>query len=121
MVKCWQTEERVAAGAAWQEGGYVFTTAVGTAIDGDNLHHSYKGHLNRVGLPTISFHALRHSAATLMLALGVQPKVIAEMLGHSRIGVTMDTYSHVLPHLQEEAAEKMDLLLGGAHDVGESK
>ena len=46
-----------------------------------------------------------------MLALGVQPKVVAEMLGHSRVGVTLDTYSHVLPHLQEEAAAKMDALL----------
>jgi integrase len=46
-----------------------------------------------------------------MLALGVQPKVVAEILGHSRISVTMDTYSHVLPHLQEEAAERMNSLL----------
>jgi integrase len=46
-----------------------------------------------------------------MLALGIQPKVVAEMLGHSRISVTMDTYSHVLPHMQDEAAKKMDALL----------
>ncbi len=47
-----------------------------------------------------------------MLALGAQPKVIAEVLGHSRVGVTMDVYSHVLPHLQDEAAARMDRLLG---------
>jgi integrase len=109
-----QLREQYTAGPAWHDGHFVFTTQVGTPIDGNNMHHAYKAHLRRAGLPSISFHALRHSAATLMLALGVPPKVVAEMLGHSRIGVTMDTYSHVLPHLQEEAAAKMDGLLAPA-------
>jgi integrase len=107
-----QVEDRLAAGSMWQDSGFIFTTAVGTPVDGNNLHHSYKRLLRNAGLPTMSFHALRHSAATLMLALGVQPKVVAEMLGHSRISVTMDIYAHVLPHLQEEAAARMNALLG---------
>ena len=61
--------------------------------------------------PGFTVRSLRHSAATLMLALGVQPKVVQETLGHSRIAVTMDVYSHVLPHLQDEAAAKMHGLL----------
>ena len=106
-----QMKERLSAGPEWSEAGLVFTTTRGTAIDGDNLRRAYQAHLRKAGLPVTSFHSLRHSAATFMLALGVQPKVVAEMLGHSRISVTMDTYSHVLPHLQDEAAEKMDGLL----------
>jgi integrase len=109
-----QVEEKLAAGPAWQELGFVFTTRIGTPIDGNNLYREFKQILKAADLPVIPFHGLRHSAATLMLALGVQPKVVAEMLGHSRISVTMDTYSHVLPHLQEEAAAKMDALLAVA-------
>jgi len=64
--------------------------------------------LKQSGLPPISFHDLRHSAATLLLAQGVHPKVVQERLGHSQISVTLDTYSHVLPTLQKEAAQKTD-------------
>ncbi len=59
-----------------------------------------------------TFHSLRHSAASVMLAEGVQPKVVQEVLGHSSIKVTMDTYSHVFPHLQDEAAAKIQRALG---------
>ena len=106
-----QREDRLRAGPHWQDSGLVFTTSSGTVIDGQNLLRAFRGHLKRAGLPPIRFHDLRHSAATLMLALGVQAKVVAEMLGHSTVGVTLDTYSHVLPTLQEEAAAKMDALL----------
>ena len=109
-----QLEERLRLGATWLVTGFVFTTPVGTAIDGDNLLGAFQRLLERAGLPRQRFHDLRHSAATLMLALGVQPKVVAEMLGHSRVGVTLDIYSHVLPHLQDEAAARMDGLLGAA-------
>lgn len=64
--------------------------------------------LKESGLPQISFHDLRHSAATLLLSQGVHPKVVQERLGHSQISVTLDTYSHVLPTLQKEAAQKID-------------
>lgn len=73
----------------------------------------FKAHVAKAGMDPASFtfHGLRHSAATLMLVLGVPAKVVAEALGHSRVGLTPDVYSHVLPHLQEEAAAKMDGLL----------
>jgi len=61
---------------------------------------------------TLRFHDLRHSAATLLLAQGVHPRAIMELLGHSSITVTMNTYAHVLPAMMREAADKMDALLG---------
>ena len=58
------------------------------------------------------FHDLRHAHATLLLQQGIHPKVVSERLGHAGVAITMDTYSHVLPGLQEEAAEKLDRILG---------
>lgn len=106
-----QVEERLAA-PVWEDPNLVFATTVGTPIDGRNFLREFKEIADRAGMPAaFTVHSLRHSAATLMLALGVQPKVVQEALGHSRIAVTMDLYTHVLPHLQDEAAAKMDLLL----------
>jgi integrase len=62
-------------------------------------------------LPSVRFHDLRHTAATLLLAQGVDPRTIMETLGHSQISLTLNTYSHVLPALQEEAAAKLDAIL----------
>ncbi len=59
-------------------------------------------------LPRIRFHDLRHACATHMLALGVHPKVASERLGHSKIGITLDLYSHVMPGMQEDAAARVD-------------
>ncbi|HEY0755700.1 MAG TPA: tyrosine-type recombinase/integrase [Ktedonobacteraceae bacterium] len=65
------------------------------------------------GLPNIRFHDLRHTAATTLLALGVNPKIVQEMLGHTEISMTMDIYSHVLPTMQREAMHKMNTALRG--------
>jgi integrase len=59
--------------------------------------------LTLAGLPAIRFHDLRHSAATFLLSLGVHPKVVQEMLGHTQISMTMDIYAHVLPGMQQDA------------------
>lgn len=64
--------------------------------------------LKKTGLPDIRFHDLRHSTATMLLAMGVHPKVVQELLGHNQISMTMDIYSHVLPTMQKEAMGKMD-------------
>jgi integrase len=64
-------------------------------------------------LPTIRLHDLRHSCATLLLAQGVSPRVVMETLGHSQVSLTLNTYSHVPPALQKDAAAKMDAILGG--------
>lgn len=62
-------------------------------------------------LPAIRFYDLRHTSATLLLAAGVHPKVVQERLGHTQIGITLDTYSHVVPTMQLEAASKLDAIL----------
>ena len=64
--------------------------------------------VRKYGLPHLTFHGLRHAHATLLLTSGVHAKVVSERLGHSNIGITMDTYSHVLPGLQEQAALSLD-------------
>ena len=66
------------------------------------------------GLPSIRLHDLRHTAATLLLTQGVSPRVVMETLGHSQISLTMNTYCHVLPELQRDAAEKMNAVLAYA-------
>ncbi len=63
--------------------------------------------VEEAGLPHLRFHDLRHSAATILLGMGVHPKVVQELLGHSKIGITMDIYSHILPSMQQEAMGKM--------------
>ena len=67
--------------------------------------------LKKAGLPHIRFHDLRHSHATLLLKAGIHAKIVSERLGHANIGITLDTYSHVLPGLQERAAERFDEML----------
>jgi integrase len=81
-------------------------------MDGTNiLQRSFHPLLVRAGLPRIRFHDLRHTCATLLLGRGVHPKVVSEMLGHSTVGITMDTYSHVLPTMQRDAAAAIDAAL----------
>ncbi len=89
---------------------WVFCTSVGTTICAHNLHNrSWKPLLKAADLPlTTRFHDLRHTCATLLLTKGVHPKVVQELLGHSSISITLDTYSHVLPTMQEKAVAAMD-------------
>ena len=87
----------------------VFANQIGRPIEKQNLlRRSFWPLLERTGLPHIRFHDLRHTVATLLLEQGVHPKVVQERLGHSTISVTMDTYSHVVPALQREAADELD-------------
>jgi integrase len=106
-----QQWERLAAGERWVENDLIFPTTIGTPSDWRSLVRSFKKLLQTSSLPNIRFHDLRHTAATLMLQQGIHPKVVQERLGHSQISLTLDTYSHVLPNMQEEAAEKIDELI----------
>ena len=95
----------------WQDHDFVFTTGKGTPLRGGNVaKQSFKPLLQRAGLRDIRFHDLRHTAATSLLAQGVEPRVIQETLGHSCVGTILDIYSQVLPSLQIEAAGEMDAI-----------
>jgi integrase len=106
-----QLEARLKLGAAWTEADLVFPDELGRPMDATRLLRRYwLPFLEQAGLPRVRLHDLRHTAASLLLAEGIHPKVASETLGHSAIGITMDLYSHTLPTLQEQAAEAMDRL-----------
>ena len=90
----------------------MFTTTVGTPIDGPACTHRFQKALSKAGLPKMRFHDLRHTCATLLLDQGVHPRLVMEMiLGHSQIAVTMNIYSHVIPAIQRGAANQIDAIL----------
>jgi integrase len=107
-----QLEERLQAGAAWEDWGLVFTTATGRPLHATWITHRFQKLLERSGLPRARFHDLRHTCASLLLAQGVSARMIMEILGHSQISLTMNLYSHIMPSMQEDAAQKMDAALG---------
>jgi len=99
----------------------VFTTQFGTPIGPRNASRDLAAILSRTALPRVTFHELRHSCGSLLLALGVDIKVIQEILGHSSIGVTGDVYAHVQLGLKRQAAEAMHGLLGNGADNGDDE
>lgn len=107
-----QAKQRLVAGAKWHDLGLIFTSSLGTPLHRSNLLQRYfYPMLEKAGVPRIRFHDLRHTAATLLLEQGIHPKIVQERLGHSQISMTLDTYSHVLPTMQQEVAEKLDAIL----------
>ena len=108
-----QNLERLAAGERWIDNDLVFPSRLGTLADGPNITHRFRRLLKKAGLPPMRFHDLRHACASLLLVQGVHPRVVMEILGHSQISLTMNTYSHVLPTLQREAADRMEAALSG--------
>jgi len=106
-----QAYERLFAGDRWQEYDLIFPSTIGSPLDPRNLYRQFKSALRSAALPDIRFHDLRHTAATLMLQQHTHPKVVQERLGHSDIALTLNTYSHVLPDIQEEAAETISRAL----------
>jgi integrase len=106
-----QENEQRLTGSAWKDEGLVFTTPRGTALLLEKFGVMLQEHLARAGLPHLRFHDLRHSCASFLLAQGVPPKVVQEILGHSSIAITMDVYGHLLPGARRDAADKMDDLL----------
>jgi integrase len=103
-----QLEARLKAGTRWQDQDLVFCNIYGGFLDPAHLRQRFDKLLKDAGLPDVRFHDLRHSAATILLSMGVHAKVVQEILGHSQISMTMDTYSHVLPSMQQEAMDKLD-------------
>ncbi len=109
-----QLEERLAAGSRWQDSGLVFTTGIGTPLEPRALNGDFERIIAAASLRRIRFHDLRHSCASFLLAQGVHPRVVMELLGHSQISLTMETYSHVLPDAMREAVARVGALLGTA-------
>lgn len=103
-----QLEERVKLAGLYEDQGLVFSTGTGTPINPENLvKRSFKPLLKKAGLPEIRFHDLRHTCATLLLGRGVHPKMVQELLGHATIALTLDTYSHCLPSMGDQASGAM--------------
>jgi integrase len=108
-----QAEMKLKAGSLYQDGGLVFASEIGTALEPSNIdRRSFKPLLEKAGLPNIRFHDLRHSCATVLLSQGVNPKFVQELLGHADIKLTLGTYSHFLPSMGDQTANAMESALG---------
>lgn len=111
-----QLEERLRAGDVWQDHDLVFASIFGGPVERKGLHDRWKRAIRQAELPDIRFHDLRHGCASLLLASGVPSRVVMDILGHSSIKTTMDTYSHVMPHLIGDAMATLDAVLGTGTD-----
>jgi integrase len=107
-----QAAERLTAGSAWRQTGYVFTTELGTPYEPRNALRALQAAATHAGLPDIGLHTLRHSAAAVMLVNGVPLKVVSEVLGHASIGITGDIYGHVSPDVSRKALTRLSEALG---------
>ena len=106
-----QAVERERLGPGYTDEGLVFCHEDGKPLHPDSVTKRFARLVRDSGLPTITAHGLRHTHATLLLQAGIHPKVVQERLGHSTISVTYDTYTHSVPALQDDAAERAAQLL----------
>jgi integrase len=105
-----QNQERLTLGSLWDDHDLIFPNRSGRPMSGGNLYHrDWKNLLKRACLPhTFTFHSLRHTFATTLLRQNVNPKIVQEALGHATITQTMDTYSHVMPDMQDAATAALE-------------
>ena len=116
-----QQEARLAAGQNWEERDLVFCNRYGRPLNPSYLVDThFKPLLAKAKLPAIRFHDLRHSAATLLFAFGTHPKIVQELLGHSSIAMTVDTYPHAVPGMQREAVSRLSGLFNGGEKPPQS-
>jgi integrase len=108
-----QAAERLRAGPDWQDLGLVFTSSVGTPLDPRNVTREFARLRSRAGLGWVRLHDLRHACATFLLAEGIEPRTVMDVLGHSTTRL-LDVYGHALPERLDAAADVMDGLLGGS-------
>ena len=99
-----QLDEQDEWDEAWVDSGLVFTAENGEALDPESVSRYLRQAVKKAMLPPIRLHDLRHTHATLALQAGIHPKVVSERLGHATVSITLDTYSHAIPAMQEEAA-----------------
>lgn len=113
-----QTEDRLRLGAVWEDHGFVFTNSTGGPLHVNSLVGRFGRVVKAAGVPTIRFHDMRHTSATLLLAEGVHPKIVQERLGHADISMTLNRYSHVTPGMQRRAADALDAAIDTASRAG---
>ena len=104
-------KEKMGLGSHYKDNDLVVCTALGTPVTPRNLMRTYYRILKQNALCSITFHDLRHTHASLMLRQNIHPKVVSERLGHSKIQITLDTYSHLMPNMQQDAANEIGNLL----------
>ena len=109
--KAAQLGARMLAGSEWHDEDLVFAQPNGRLIDKKTDHDDWTRLLHEAGVRHVRLHDGRHTAATLLLSENVHPRVVMEILGHSQMRTTMDIYSHAMPALAREAADRMPLLL----------
>lgn len=108
-----QARNRLRLGPRYQDNGLVFCLPDGRPLDPPGLTRRFRRLADGLGFTTLRFHDLRHTHASMLLAQGVHPKVVQDRLGHESIQQTIDTYSHLFPDLQREAAAQVDQWLFG--------
>lgn len=106
-----QTEEKLKLGPLYKDQSLVFPSVNGNPVNPRTVDAHWYKCLRASTVPTIRFHDMRHTHATLLLQQGVNPKIVSERLGHSDVTITLNTYSHVIPGMQEKAAEDFDQAL----------
>jgi integrase len=112
--KAHQATIKMANRTAYREAGLVFAKTLGAPVQMHNIGQwEFAPLIKAAGVRRIKFHGLRHTNATLLLLAGVPAKVVSERLGHSKIAITLDTYSHVLPSMGQAAAAQIGALLHG--------
>jgi integrase len=109
-----QLEERLAFGRGYGDQDLVFVREDGSPVHPDYFSERFERAEKDAGLPRIRLHDLRHTHATLALQAGVHAKVVSERLGHATVGITLDTYSHAIPAMEEEAAARVAAIVFGA-------
>jgi integrase len=108
---------RLQLGIEWHARDFVFTNATGEPLHVNSLTNHFRRVIRASGVPTIRFHDLRHTCATLLLAEGVHPKIVQERLGHADITLTLNRYSHVTPGMQRQAADTLDAAIEAAGPI----
>lgn len=100
-----QNSDRLAAGSTWHDFGLVFVTHSGRPLEPRNINRAWYAVRDKAGLGSVRLHDLRHSCASFLLAAGASPRTVMKTLGHSQIGLTMNTYTHVLPDFERAAVD----------------
>ena len=108
MAAVTETEARLKLGPAYQNDDLILPREDGSPWPPDSFSTAFAAFIRRSDLPHVRFHDLRHSHATQLLKHGVHPKIVSERLGHSTIAITLDTYSHVMPGMREDAADRLN-------------